>query len=101
MKHHPGVAKARIQIPSNGVVTPSAANSNNIASVTDTGTGNRSIVIATDFSNTTWAALGSSGDNSQFTTALQDYAAGSITLQAYQAGTLTDCRQAFAGFGDQ
>jgi len=56
----PGMAKGWINVPANGVVTPSAANSYNVASVTDSGVGARITLWATDFDNTTYAPLAAS-----------------------------------------
>ena len=84
-QYHPGVAKAWIQIPANGVITPAAANSFNVASVTDTGTGDRTIVIATDFDNTTYAAIAQLSENRSalFGVMCHSHAAGNVSLEIY------------------
>jgi hypothetical protein len=100
-QNHPGVAKAWIQVPADGVVTPSAANSYNVASVTDNGTGQRTVVADTDFSNTTYCALSSAGDDSDLSLRTADYATGSWQFIIYKGTTLTDKLCASAAFGDQ
>ena len=59
VKNSPGVAKAYCQIEQAGTL---ASNSYNIASITDTGTGDRTIVFDTDFGNINYVFT-----NSQFT----------------------------------
>jgi hypothetical protein len=85
VKNSPGVAKAWIQIPANGVITPAAANSFNVASVTDTGTGDRTIVIATDFDNTTYAAIAQLSEHRSalFGVMCHSHAAGNVSLEIY------------------
>jgi len=52
IRHIPGVAKAYLRININGVIE---AESYNIASVTDTGTGDRTVVFDDDFANERYA----------------------------------------------
>tara|TARA_R110000751_G_scaffold5580_1_gene25318 strand:- start:677 stop:1276 length:600 start_codon:yes stop_codon:yes gene_type:complete len=84
-QYHPGVGKAWIQVPANGVITPSAANSYNVASVTATGTGDRTIVIATDFDNTTYAAVAQLSEHRSalYGVMCHSHAAGSVSLEIY------------------
>ena len=101
MKHHPGVAKAWVQVPADGVVTPSAANSYNVDSVCDDGTGDRTVVVTTAFSNTTYCALSSAGDDSDLSLRTADYAVDKWNFKVYKGTTLIDKKCASAAFGDQ
>ena len=56
--------KGWIQIPANGVVTPSAANSNGVTSVADTGTGNRLITWDLTMGSTTYLLVASTDTSS-------------------------------------
>jgi hypothetical protein len=100
-QYHPGVAKAWVQVPANGVITTSASNSYNVASVTDNGTGDRTVVVDTDFSNTTYCALSSAGDNTDLSLRTADYATGSWNFKVYDGSSLIDKLCASAAFGDQ
>nr|ANO58273.1 tail fiber protein [uncultured Alphaproteobacteria bacterium] len=59
LKHHPGVAKAWISF--NGTGTIAIRASYNITSITDNGTGDTTITIATDFSGAEYASVSMSG----------------------------------------
>jgi hypothetical protein len=100
-QYHPGVAKAWVQVPANGVITTSASNSYNVASVTDVGTGDRTVVVDTDFSNTTYCALASAGDDTYLHLRTADYATGSWNFKVYKDGSVVDKLCASAAFGDQ
>ena len=79
----PGVAKAWIRIPKTGAITPSSANSYNVTSVADNGTGNRGIVFATDFANTDYAPVAAiAKDDAVYGgfPGFNTYAVGSVTL---------------------
>jgi len=56
-----GLCKAWIHLTGSG--TPAAADSFNVASVTDTGTGRYTINIATDFGNANYTCAGMSGND--------------------------------------
>ena len=105
IKHSPGVAKAWCHIAADGTISGSTSypNSYNIASITDTGTGDRTINWATDFSQTVYAVAGSWGDNTtDGYMSYITYAAGSIRLiLALDAGGNTDVITSQVAFGDQ
>ena len=74
----------------------------NVDSVTDTGTGDRTIVWGTDFSSTVYAtvaALGSGVSNAD--ASVSTYAAGSHRVETFVSGALTDATSSHAIFGDQ
>ena len=99
--HHPGTAKAWLYIPTDGSITTGASNSYNITQLTDTNTGVRNIIIATDFANTTYSPQGS-GDLGGGKIGVTIISAGEVLLQTYNAaGTLTDYASAFSAHGDQ
>lgn len=103
IKHSLGVAKARCRISDAGLLeTPNY----NITSIADTGTGDRTIDWATDFSTSDVyvpiAATASTGTDIR--KILQDtYAVGSVThrIQNDAASALIDMHTAVAAFGDQ
>jgi hypothetical protein len=70
------------------------AGSYNLTSITDNGTGDFSVVIATDFSGATYAALafcGRTGGNAPLFQTTDSVAAGAFNLRtAISAGTSTD-----------
>ena len=82
------------------------SNSKNVASVTDTGTGDRTIVIATDFANTNYTCVGGfreeniSGGHSNFY--FDTVAVGSIRHRIYnESVSLEDQSTSVAMFGVQ
>ena len=100
LKHSPGVAKAWVQFNVAGTI----ASSYNVASVTDGGTGDFTVVIDTDFSNTNYAALASIQEFGVLLGVLLDtLAVGSIPLGVRNdADARTDPSLVFvAAFGDQ
>ena len=105
IKHSPGVAKAWCHIAADGTISGSTSypNSYNIASITDTGTGDRTINWDVDFSQTVYAVAGSWGDNTtDGYMSYITYAAGSIRLiLALDAGGNTDVITSQVAFGDQ
>ena len=105
IKHSPGVAKAWCHIAADGTISGSTSypNSYNIASITDTGTGDRTINWDVDFSQTVYAVAGSRGDNTtDGYMSYITYAAGSIRLiLALDAGGNTDVITSQVAFGDQ
>ena len=94
-----GAAKAWVQVPANGSMTTSSANSYNVASVTDNTTGDRSVVVDVDFTNTTYCALSSAGDYANLSLRTADYAVGSWNFKVYDGSTLIDKLCASAAFG--
>ena len=60
LRHSPGVAKAFVRIANAGTII---AGSYNIASITDSGTGDRTIVIDTDFSSINFVAVSNDADS--------------------------------------
>ena len=105
VKNSPGVAKGWCHIAADGTISGSTAypNSYNIDTITDTGTGDRTIVWDTDFSQTVYAVAGSWGDNTtDGYMSYITYAAGSIRLiLALDAGGNTDVITSQVAFGDQ
>ena len=102
VRNSPGVAKAYCQIAAAGTIV---SNSYNVASITDTGTGDRTIVFDTDFGNINYVPA-----NSQFTnnTAAIGYmfltnVVGSVQLivRDLDADGVADHASATAFFGDQ
>jgi hypothetical protein len=79
----------------------------NIASVTDTGLGNRLFVIDTDFSSSDYIAVASAGDEVGLTPRVSAFAVGSCRVYIYAdpSGTgthgLVDQPTYFVAFGDQ
>lgn len=100
VKNSPGVAKVWALIAAAGMLTAGY----NVASITDVGTGNRTVVIATDFSSANYAIvshLNGSVSENNFT---EDTAraAGSWThTTASSTGTPADIESSVVAFGDQ
>ena len=105
VKNSPGVAKAWCHIAAAGTITggTSYPNSYNIASITDTGTGDRTVVWDTDFSQTTYTVVSSWGDNTVAGYAsFLTYATGSVRIIiAANAGGNADAPTGQAAYGDQ
>jgi hypothetical protein len=99
-QYHPGVAKFWVNF--NGTGTIAIRTSHNVTSLTDNGTGDYTVTIATDFSSADWAYFLSqsvgTGD-----AVLSAIAAGSIQfITQNTAGSATDAAYVIAaGFGDQ
>ena len=102
IKHSPGVAKFFVRIAADGTII---ATSHNVASITDTGVGNRTIVIATDFAANTWsdASAGNQGSNTAYNTETGSHAVGSVlvTVRDTEGNALTDFPTSHVGYGDQ
>jgi hypothetical protein len=100
---HAGVAKTWVYFPANGVTgTLTNNNSYNITELTDTNVGVRTIEIATAFSNSTYAPMGSGdlGPSRGVSVTIVD--ANTVLLQTYNtSSTLTDYAGAFSAHGDQ
>ena len=100
VKYSPGVAKAWVQVPSNGSLgSPSAANSYNVASVTANSTGDRTIAFTACMDNTTYSVVSSAADDSNLSMRVGDYAQGSFNFKIYKGCTLIDKLGAVAAFG--
>ena len=76
-----GIVSAFCQVTAAGALI---SNSYNVASVTDTGTGNRSIVIDDDMANTDYCVVAISADNTPRCYTADNRAAGSIRLQCFE-----------------
>lgn len=100
VRNSPGVAKAWCRIDSPGALE---SPSYNIASVTDTGPGLRTIVIATDFSSTVWVATGAPSPTpvAGFAWGYEAPGIGNVVLHIQNAGVNTDLQMGTAMFGDQ
>ena len=102
MKHHPGIAKVWCSITAAGAIE---SPDYNVASVTDTGTGDRTIVVDVDFSGTIYTVVQGYLDGSNDVRAILGYtrAAGSFLQQILNnAGTgNADKAHCVAAFGDQ
>jgi len=101
MKHSPGVAKGWGFITAVGAL---ATPDYNIASVTDTGAGDRTVVWATDFSGSVYAvASATTEDNADHRVIKhQSFAAGSVVVQYLRDdGNAEDHAHSIAAFGDQ
>ena len=100
IKHSPGVAKGYCRITSAGALV---AGDYNVASITDTGTGNRAIVWDTDFAGTNYAAvaLNADGNVSDQGYAYNTFAAGSVGFFTAENGSLIDRASSNAACGDQ
>jgi hypothetical protein len=100
-QNHPGVAKVWCSIQANGTLD---SGSYNVDSVTDSGTGDWTVVITTDFSNTIYSGFGLSheGTTANFQTQLSR-AAGSCDVNVFQTETdaAIDRAANFVAFGDQ
>jgi hypothetical protein len=100
IKHSPGVAKAWCQIASAGTLV---SGDYGVASITDVGTGQRTIVFDTDFSSTNFVALGKPNgllnDADEFN--IDSTAVGSASAVHYVSGSLTDRADFATFFGDQ
>jgi len=98
-KYSQGVAKVTCRIESDGTLT---AGSYNIASITDTGTGDRLVNILVDFSDAEYEVSGMVSDIASGTQRASNFAAGSFRLRVEDtSGTLTDARSSIVCHGDQ
>ena len=102
MHHHPGVAKAWLKYAGD-LGTIYSGISYNITSITDEGTGDFGITIATDFSGAEYVAVATCSNNCYMHQDEATPTAGVIRLQARSdSGTRTDTVHTFvAMFGDQ
>lgn len=101
--NHPGHPKCWAWVTQSGG-TPTLSTSYNITSITDTGSGQLTITIATDFSSANWLALPMVADSNSRMPVIGNIAAGSVRIDLYtDGGSLTDpsIGWGLAGFGDQ
>jgi hypothetical protein len=94
------VAKFWAQWPKTNVANVSY----NLTSITDTGAGDWTLTIATDFSGADWCALPAFEGNNQLHVSTVSLAAGTVrVITQTNAGTLADpdADISCAGFGDQ
>jgi hypothetical protein len=101
VKNSPGVAKGWCVIADAGGLN---SGSYNVASVTDTGTGIRDIVWATDFADALYSAVGSMAANSTANLFMTyaTFAVGSVRHSIYNNATsLVDDPTSTVAFGDQ
>ena len=98
--NHPGVAKAWCQIDNGGALS---SPSYNVASITDTAAGVRTIVWDTDFSTTVYACVGSRNEGVDGHERYDTFATGSVrhimNNADWSAGV--DIAGGTAAFGDQ
>ena len=100
IKHSPGVAKGWCHIAAAGTLnTPNY----NVASVTDTGVGDRTVVWDIDFSTAVYAAsVDKEGDDGfSIDVPSATYAVGSLRVVAYQATLKVDIVHTVTVHGDQ
>jgi len=100
-QYHPGVAKWTCQITGAGLLrTPSY----NVASITDSGTGNRDIVFDTDYSSTVFECGGcdSEGNSAYRFLTYSAFATGSVKFRIFDAdNNVVDMASSNYGWGDQ
>lgn len=102
--YHPSAAKCWAVV-SVSAGTPSLDASYNITSITDTGTGQLTITIGTDFSSSDWAAICTLFTGTDRFAQIASRAAGSVQIDVWDvsgAGVTGDpLGYSFVGFGDQ
>lgn len=99
IKHSPGVAKGWCRITAAGAL---AVPSHNVASITDTATGDRTIVWDVDFADVDYVINGMiAGFDSGNGTGYNNHAVGSIQIGTFTGTTLTDFEGCYSAFGDQ
>lgn len=100
-QYHPGVSKAWARITYSGG-TPSASESHNVTSVTDTGTGDARCNLTTAFAAATFGAVASSHNTTGYANAFQQSASVIESFFVNRSdGALSDNPSSVAGFGDQ
>ena len=101
-QYHPGVAKAWCTTNAAGALEAGTGkNSHNTASITDTGTGDRTWVIDTDFADGIWTAV-STTDATASHVYLDSIQVGSMRIRTETSGgSLADRRSRQVAFGDQ
>lgn len=106
MHYHPGVAKFWALVTVSGG-TPSVTASYNVTSVTDNGTGDLILTIATDFSNANWAVFATARSESANAVRIcyeqaSSHAAGTTNIRCENSGGTSVDPAAYyiVGFGD-
>lgn len=102
-QYHPSAAKFWAVVSQSGG-TPTLTTSYNVTSITDTGTGQLTVTIATDFSSANWCALGGVHSTNDLMPTIGSRAAGTVRLDAYSSGgSLEDPTSSWnvVGYGDQ
>jgi len=103
VRNSPGVAKAYVVINAAGAIE-AARGEYNVASVTDTGTGNRTIVFDTDFADLGYTAVAAATALAATHIFFDTPAVGSYRLETGNNATspsATDRQTSQAFFGDQ
>jgi len=105
MQYHPGVAKFWANVSVSGG-TPTLDASHNVTSITDNGTGDLTITIATDFSDADWCITAQTAGGGPAFCRVNSIAAGSCNVACTQVtgggSTSVDPTDWYvAGFGDQ
>jgi len=92
-----------VLINSTGGIGDALDQAYNVASITDSGTGQRVVVFDTDFSDTNSVAAASprSTLNDNDATHSAEPAAGSVAVNHWRSNTFTDAPNNFVAFGDQ
>jgi len=101
VRFSPGVVKLHVSIVAAGTVEGILYN---VASVTDTGTGDRSVVVDDDFSsvaNSRWGGGIFEANGNALCPYFITRAVGSCNLQTFSQATITDLGCAVWAFGDQ
>ena len=99
----PGAAKGWCNITTTGSIQGGVGypNNYNIASITDTGTGNRTINWDTDFSSTVYSVVSGAPLDDSCTYAYFTFAVGSVRHQTMVADSVVDRSSSSVAFGDQ
>jgi len=100
IQYAPGVGKVWWSILADGTLS---SPSYNVASVTDTGTGNRTVIFDTDFSSAIYAVFTAiySTNDANFTSEYSGAAAGQVVIKLFEGTTLVDQAHSGGAFGDQ
>lgn len=99
LRHHPGMVKAFCSITATGILE---ADSANIASVTDVGTGSRIIVFGDDFTSTTFTCInGMFNQDHTVGCYYESRANGTVVHKVFQTATLADFGTMSAFLGAQ
>ena len=98
VKNSPGVAKAWCQITAAGALS---SPSYNIASVTDSGAGNRTVVLTTSFSTAVYAVTSANNGDDTIEAGVDNLATGSFDVDTWLNGSRNDQISWHVAFGDQ
>jgi hypothetical protein len=105
IKYSPGVAKGWCRITGAGAIEGSVSypNSYNIASITDSGTGDHSVVWDVDFSQTNYTVVTSTAVAGDYNSSAGSFATGSVQIYKVTSsmGTAADLASAVVAYGDQ